>query len=352
MPNLQLGPLVLNMDLLVYLIAGIAGVLAIRLRSRGNVDKELLLSYAWNSLFLWIIIWKGSLLLFDPMSVIRYPQSLLFFDGGTKGFWLATFVAISYMGYRYQRIAGTLQTAASIVIMLSGWSLIFFGAQLVLSSSAQLIHYVALLLSSVLLLLLENPARKVTVRYTVQLLSLAFVIGLIGNMLHDQIQDFRFSKIASTQIVDEQNQAVIGIRTDQSAPNFQLTNLQEDVVNLADYRGQKVIINFWTTWCRVCKAEMPHVEKLYEHYKDDNVVILSVNVTSQERNIADIERYVDEQQLTFPILLDEAGVASKHYKVNAYPTTFILDELGIIRKQQVGAISFDSMNKAIRDINK
>ena len=256
------------------------------------------------------------------------------------------------MGYRYQRIAGTLQTAASIVIMLSGWSLIFFGAQLVLSSSAQLIHYVALLLSSVLLLLLENPARKVTVRYTVQLLSLAFVIGLIGNMLHDQIQDFRFSKIASTQIVDEQNQAVIGIRTDQSAPNFQLTNLQEDVVNLADYRGQKVIINFWTTWCRVCKAEMPHVEKLYEHYKDDNVVILSVNVTSQERNIADIERYVDEQQLTFPILLDEAGVASKHYKVNAYPTTFILDELGIIRKQQVGAISFDSMNKAIRDINK
>lgn len=352
MPNLQLGPLVLNMDLLVYLFAGIASVLAIRLRSRGHMNREILLSQAWNSIFLWLVMWKGSLLFFDPMSVIRYPQALLFFDGGAKGLWLATIVAISYLCYRYKLKLKLYSShvAAFIIIMLSGWATIYFGAQLLLSSSIQLIHYILLLLSIVLLLLLQNPARKVTARYAVQLLSFALIIGLIGNMVHEQIEDGIFSSKVANQMVDEQNQTVIGIRTNQSAPNFQLLNLDGNAVNLADYRGQKVIINFWTTWCRVCKAEMPHVEKLYEYYKDENVAILSINVTSQERNTADVKQYVDEQQLSFPIILDEAGSVSRQYKVAAYPTTLILDEMGIIQKQQVGAISFESMKKALRDI--
>ncbi|URN94352.1 MAG: TlpA family protein disulfide reductase [Candidatus Pristimantibacillus lignocellulolyticus] len=350
MQNLQLGPLVLNMDLLIYLLAGITGVLAVRLRSRGQLDKEQLLSYAWNTIIIWMIIWKASLLLFDPMSVISYPQALLFFDGGSKGFWLATVVAISYISYRYKGKLGNYEAAAFIVIMLSGWTLIFSGAQILLTSSTQLIHYVTLLLSFVVLLLLQNPTRKVTIRYTVQLLSIAFVIGLIGSMVHDQIQEGIFSARTSTQLVDEENQAVIGIRNGQSAPNFQLMDLHGNSVNLADYRGQKVIINFWTTWCRVCKAEMPHVEKLYEHYKNENVAILSVNVTSQESNAGDVEQYVEERLLSFPIIMDEIGSVSKQYKVAAYPTTFILDEAGIIRKQQVGAISFESMKNAIQDI--
>jgi len=350
MQNLQLGSLVLNMDLLIYLIAGVTSVLAVRLRSRGQSNKELLLSYAWNTMIIWMIIWKGSLLLFDPMSVIRNPQTLLFFDGGTKGFWLATLVAISYIGYRYKVKLGYYQAATLIVIMISGWTLIFSAAQIFLTSSTQLTYYVTLLLSFVVLLLLQNPTRKVTIRYTVQLLSLAFVIGLLGSIANDQIQDGIFSDRTSTPLVDKENQAVIGIRNGQSAPNFQLTDLQGNSANLADYRGQKVIINFWTTWCRVCRAEMPHIEKLYEHYKNEDVTILSVNVTSQERNERDVEQYVEERLLSFPIILDTTGSVSKQYRVAAYPTTFILDEAGIIQKQQVGAISFESMRKAIKDI--
>ncbi|MCR8659190.1 TlpA family protein disulfide reductase [Paenibacillus endoradicis] len=350
MQNLQLGPLVLNMDLLIYLMAGIMGVLAVRIRSRGHSEKEILQSYAWNSVFIWMIIWKGSLLLFDPLSFIRNPQALLFFDGGSKGFWLATVVAVIYIGYRFKFKLGHRHAAAFTVIMISGWTLLFSAAQLLLASSSQLLHYVILLLSILLLLLLHNPSREITARYTVQLLSLAFVIGLIGSMVHDQIQDGIFSDRTSTQLVDEENHAVIGIRNGQSAPNFQLIDVQGNSVNLADYRGKKVIINFWTTWCRVCKAEMPHIEKLYEHYQGGDVAILSVNVTSQENNTRDVEQYVDERSLSFPVILDKTGTVSKKYKVSAYPTTFILNEKGIIQKQQVGAISFESMRKAILDI--
>lgn len=350
MSNIQIGSLVLNAELLVYLIAGVAGVLAVRLRSRGHQEQEKLVSAAWSAVFLWVVSWKGSLLLFDPMSVINHPQSLLFFDGGTKGFWLATLVAIGFMVFRLKARIGIVQAGLFTAAMTSGWTAVFFLAQIGLSSSVGIVHYAALLLSVALLFLLLDPARRLTLRFAAQLLGLSLIIVLIGYMVHDQIERGLFSDGNSTAIVDEGNQAVIGIRVGQSAPDFQVVDLQGNPVKLSDYRGQKVMINFWTTWCNVCKAEMPHVEKLYEYYKDQSVMILSVNVTSQERNTQDVERYVDHRELSFPIVLDEAGKVSERYRVAAYPTTFIVDASGVIRRQHVGAISFESMRKALQDI--
>lgn len=351
MSNLQIGSFVLNTELLVYLIAGIAGVLVVSRRCRGHSDKEKMTSIAWNTVFIWIIVWKGSLFLFDPKSVIDQPQSLLFFDGGTKGFWLATLTAIGFMVFRYKRIVGYTQAVALSAAMVSGWVSVYFLAKIVLSDSVVAVQYVVLFCSIGVLLMLQNPARRVTVRSSAQLLGLALVIGLIGYTVHDQIRNGLFSGEVSDQVVDETNQTKIGIRVGQSAPNFQLTDLKGNTVSLSDYRGQKVMINFWTTWCGVCKTEMPHVEKLYEYYKDQKVVILSINVTSQDGTVQDVQHYVDHRKLSFPIVLDEAGTASERYRVKAYPTTFFVDTTGVIRKQHVGAISYESMRKAIRDMD-
>ena len=52
------------------------------------------------------------------------------------------------------------------------------------------------------------------------------------------------------------------------APDFQLTTLEGEKVKLSDYKGKKVILNFWATWCPPCKAEMPHMQNFYENNKD------------------------------------------------------------------------------------
>ncbi|WP_416212785.1 TlpA disulfide reductase family protein [Paenibacillus donghaensis] len=54
-------------------------------------------------------------------------------------------------------------------------------------------------------------------------------------------------------------------------------------VRLSDFRGKTVVMNFWATWCRVCQAEVPHMEKLYRDQSDQDVVVLSANATSRER---------------------------------------------------------------------
>ncbi|TFE19595.1 TlpA family protein disulfide reductase [Cohnella luojiensis] len=329
MPNLQVGTFVLNAELLVYLLAGVAGVLAVRFQQRANPEREKIISVAWDAVFIWIVLWKGSLLLFDSASVIDHPMSLLFFSGGVRGVFLASAVAIGYMGFRYSRMLGTArQTAAAVATMASSWVTAVYLAAVLLSDSAGGYSYVILGLFASLLIFLLSPSPKVAA----QALSVLLVITMI----------------ASTLLHPGDGKS---IKQDQLAPDFQLTDLNGNAVNLSDFRGQTVLMNFWATWCQVCKAEMPHVEKLYQNYKDQGVVVLSVNVTSQERNTQQVHSYVKKHDLGFPVVLDEAGQAANQYKVTAYPTTYLIDKSGVVRERYLGAISYESMKKIVGDVN-
>jgi len=327
MSNLQVGTFVLNAELLIFIAAGIVGVLAVRYRQRTHPEREWIVNVAWNAVFLWLGVWKGSLLIYDPASVIENPMSLVFFSGGAKGIWLASVLMIGYMTLRYARRLGTAQAAPVTVTMLAGGLSTVYLARLVLIDSAGGYSYTVLALSFAMLVWLLSPS----MRYAAQTLGVLLVVTMI----------------AYTVLEPAEKKS---IRNDQPAPEFQLTDLNGNVVSLSDYRGKTVLMNFWATWCQVCKAEMPHVEKLYEKYKGEDIVILSVNVTSQERNVQLVERYVDKHSLSFPIVLDEAGTVAKQYKVTAFPTTYIIDSAGVIQDRRLGAVSYEDMKRAIRDI--
>ncbi|RKP51631.1 TlpA family protein disulfide reductase [Cohnella endophytica] len=336
MSNLQIGTFVLNAELLVYIVAGIFGVFAVWIKLRTHPERETAVSIAWNASFLWIAIWKGSLLLFDPASVIDHPLSLAFFSGGTKGFWIATVASIAYLWLRYRRKARLLpaQAAGVTATMLSGWAAAASLARVVLSLGSersagegmdvQLI--VVLILSVVALALLLSPTRRLAPQALGAALVLTMAGFTVGGPIHER-----------------------GARVEQVAPDFQLKDLNGNSVSLSDYKGKTVLMNFWATWCQVCKAEMPHVEKLYEKYKDGDVVILSVNATSQERDAQRVENYVDKHGLSFPIVLDERGEALHDYRVTAYPTTYIIGPDGKIRQRYLGAFSYEDMNKALAE---
>ncbi len=119
------------------------------------------------------------------------------------------------------------------------------------------------------------------------------------------------------------------------APQISLTSLQGDVVTLADYKGQVVLVNIWASWCLPCKAEMPAIQRMYETYQDDGFVVLAVNATHQD-NLNNVKEFVHDQALTFPILLDIEGEVSKKYQMQALPTSFFITPDGIINEVVIG----------------
>src|SRR5699024_768868 len=79
-------------------------------------------------------------------------------------------------------------------------------------------------------------------------------------------------------------------------------------VNLEDFKGEKVFLNFWATWCGPCKKEMPELEKFHQKYQDD-VKIVAVNLTKTEKKQTDVNQFIDKYEYTFPVLLDIDGKA-------------------------------------------
>ena len=130
-----------------------------------------------------------------------------------------------------------------------------------------------------------------------------------------------------------------------TAPDFELTGLDGKVVTLSDYRGKVVFLNFWATWCPPCKAEMPAIQKLTSVYPPEQVAILSVNATNQD-NLADIQTFVADYGLTFPILLDLDGNINRTYQIQALPSSFFIDAEGQIQKVIYGGPLSEAMLRA------
>ncbi len=132
----------------------------------------------------------------------------------------------------------------------------------------------------------------------------------------------------------------VGLEVGNLAPDFELTTLSGETVRLSDYRGKKVMINFWATWCPPCRAEMPDMQEFYE--KQD-VAILAVNLTQTEANTSDVEAFKEEFGLTFPILLDEDLTVATEYRIRPIPTSYMVDSQGIIQFEALGALNYDLM---------
>lgn len=180
------------------------------------------------------------------------------------------------------------------------------------------------------------------------ILAIIALLGLIGYGVFDYVTGTAGeSNEPQTSVVNDD--VPIGIEKGQRAPNFTLNDLNGNVVQLEDYRGKNVMINFWATWCPPCRAEMPHMQQFYEDYQNETV-ILGVNLTTTEGRPEGIEPFIEEFGLTFPIVLDEEGDVMAGYQVIGYPTTYVIDGSGIIREVYRGAINYEIMQKTIEEL--
>ncbi|HLR23403.1 MAG TPA: TlpA disulfide reductase family protein [Pseudogracilibacillus sp.] len=136
-----------------------------------------------------------------------------------------------------------------------------------------------------------------------------------------------------------------GLGKGKKAPDFELETLDGETVKLSDYKGEKVIVNFWATWCPPCREEIPDLQKLYDN-KD--IEILAIDLTETEQSMEDVEEFVfDEFEMTFPVLLDEESKIAEMYQVMAYPTSYLVDSEGTIQFLAMGAMTYEQMEKEV-----
>ncbi len=135
------------------------------------------------------------------------------------------------------------------------------------------------------------------------------------------------------------------------APTFTLTDQYGVEHSLEEYKGKTVFLNFWATWCPPCRQEMPDIQKVYEEYgynKEDLIVLgVAGPGLSNEGSIADITAFLKDNGYTFPVVMDETGFVFYYYGIQAYPTTFMIDQNGNVFGYAQGALTRDIMDSII-----
>ncbi len=139
---------------------------------------------------------------------------------------------------------------------------------------------------------------------------------------------------------------ILAPEVNQPAPNFSLSELNGEEINLQEFSGKPVLINFWATWCIPCREEMPLIEKYYKDYYP-NLVVLGVNVGEKPEIV---RAFVDELGLTFPILMDQGNKISSLYKVLGFPTTIFIDEDGVLMYQYTGLLTEDQLRNYMEQL--
>ncbi|WP_240353234.1 TlpA family protein disulfide reductase [Cohnella algarum] len=129
------------------------------------------------------------------------------------------------------------------------------------------------------------------------------------------------------------------------APEFQLKGIDGRSYSLSALNGRPVLINFWASWCGPCREEAPDLVRLYAKY-NDQIEFYGVNATSDD-TLEGALSFVQQFQLSFPVLLDREGSVAKQYRIQGYPVTYFVDGKGKIVKIHQGIVSPESLEQTI-----
>ncbi|MGB9679327.1 MAG: TlpA family protein disulfide reductase [Thermoanaerobacteraceae bacterium] len=131
------------------------------------------------------------------------------------------------------------------------------------------------------------------------------------------------------------------------APDFKLKAVNGKTISLSDFRGKKVILNFWATTCPYCKAEMPALNQFLKNHEKDTV-ILAIDLGE---SVSKVQQYLDGKGYIFTVLLDQDLNTAYDYKVQFIPMSYFIDKDGVIRAISNGAMSYDEIEEYFKSIS-
>ena len=183
------------------------------------------------------------------------------------------------------------------------------------------------------------------------IIVLALVVTMLGTYIKKEIE--------KSNAISEQAKGYevtlgeeVGLKENQLAPDFTLFDLDGKDVTLSDLRGKRVVLNFWATWCPPCEAEMPHMQKYYEKFaEEDNVEIVGVNLMYAQETVERVEKFVENYNITFPILYEIDESVASQYEIITIPSTFMIDTEGRVQKNIIGPLDLDALRDNVKQLN-
>lgn len=124
--------------------------------------------------------------------------------------------------------------------------------------------------------------------------------------------------------------AVVGLRVGNRAPAFEADDINGRSHSLAAAKGHVVILHFWATWCPVCRKSIPTVISVHKRYASQGLRLLAVS--DEEPKV--LRRFAEQHDLPYPVI--SSNELTNRYGIHAVPTTFVIDQQGIIRHYQSG----------------
>lgn len=141
--------------------------------------------------------------------------------------------------------------------------------------------------------------------------------------------------------------STIPVKVDLPAPDLNLTTLDGANVSLSAFRGRVVLVNLWATWCPPCREEMPALQSFYDEHRSNGFILIAID---QGETSAEVNPFVEEFNLTFPVWLDPASQAGAAFNTMNLPSSYVIDRSGRIRLMWIGGISKANLDKYVPDV--
>jgi cytochrome c biogenesis protein CcmG/thiol:disulfide interchange protein DsbE len=129
--------------------------------------------------------------------------------------------------------------------------------------------------------------------------------------------------------------------------NFKLKDMNGATVNLADYKGKVILLNFWATWCGPCKVEIPEFIRAYEAHKDRGFVVLGVSIDDTPDQL---KAFAAQYKVNYPMLLNQEDVEQEYGPLYGVPVSFFIGRDGLICRKQMGEVKKETLEQELRSL--
>ena len=136
----------------------------------------------------------------------------------------------------------------------------------------------------------------------------------------------------------------------KAAPDFSLLDVNGTSVKLSDFKGKTVVLNFWATWCGLCRKEIPDFIELQKQYAKDGLQFIGVAI--DQEGVQVIKPFAEKLQINYPTLVGNDEVFAKYGGRDAIPVTILIDKKGMIRTSYIGMRKKEALEEMVLALMK